>query len=378
MINNDDFIKFRKELHSHPELSGQESDTKQRVKDFVSQFNPNQTLEIGQNGILFVFKGKTPGKSILVRAELDALPIQEVNTFPHRSKVDHVSHKCGHDGHMAILARLAYRLSQQTPEKGICYLLYQPAEETGEGAKEIINTSVFNSLNIDCAIALHNIPGYPLHSVIVRNGIFTPAVSSMIVKFIGKTSHAAEPENGINPAEAITDFIKKALTLIQSDEDKPGFFLVTPVHINMGEKSYGISAGYGEVHLTIRAQQNALLAKKSFELESSANRLANKYKLEVEIERTQEFKANVNDRNVNDAIRHAAKDLRLECIERNTPMKWGEDFGLFTESFPGAMFGLGSGVYQPALHNSDYDFPDELIETGSNLFYSVVTDFLND
>lgn len=377
MINKDVFINFRKDLHRNPELSGQEHDTKTRVIDFVSQFNPNQVLELGENGIIFVFKGNRSGKSVLVRAELDALPIHEVNIFPHRSQIDHVSHKCGHDGHMAILARLAYLLSRNPLKQGICYLLYQPAEETGQGAKEIINTPIFQNLKIDHVIALHNIPSYPLHSVIVRNGVFTPAVSSMIVKFKGKTSHAAEPERGINPAEAIADFIKKSLTLIQRDEDKPGFFLVTPVHINMGEKSYGLSAGYGEVHLTIRAQQNALLTRKSFNLENFANQIANKHRLELEIEWTQEFKATLNDKNVVDAIRESAKSLNLECIERNSPMRWGEDFGLFTENIPGAMFGLGSGLNHLSLHSSDYDFPDELIETGSNLFYTVLSDFLN-
>lgn len=370
------FINFRKELHQHPEVSSQEAETKKKVFHFIQQFQPNEVIEAGDHGIIFRFGGKEKGKSIMIRAELDALPIQEVNDFEYKSINQGVSHKCGHDGHMAILARLAYRLSSQKLKRGSCYLLYQPAEETGEGAKAVFKSEAFQKISIDRIIALHNIPSYPLHSIIIKENAFTPAVSSIIVKFKGKTSHAAEPESGLNPAEAMAQYLQQAVSLTQSDWQKDDFFLITPVYQIMGEKSYGVSAGYGEVHLTIRAWDNDLLQQQSKRLEHIARNCCKEYGLEAAISWTQEFKANNNDPECVAAIRAAAQSCDLPIIERKKPMKWGEDFGLFTTKLKGAMFGLGSGENQPALHNPDYDFPDELIETGSRIFEKIVRDFL--
>jgi len=375
-VELEDFITFRKTLHQHPEVSGDERHTRDRVLHFVKQFHPDTIIPAGKNGLIFVYEGNEPGRAILLRAEMDALPIQEVNKMEHVSTVDNVSHLCGHDGHMAILSRVAFHLSKEKIQKGTVYLLFQPAEETGEGAKEVYASKPFRKLKIDQVIALHNVPAYPLNSIIVKENTFTPAVSSIIVHFKGKTSHAAEPEMGVNPAEAIAAYIKRSLALAQPQQDKEDFFLVTPIYMQMGEKSYGVSAGYGEVHLTIRSTDNHLLHKKSKELEEIAGELATQFGLGYSIRWTQEFSANENDAEVVDDIRKAAKALDLKLIERSSPMKWGEDFGLFTSHYKGAMFGLGAGVHQPALHNPDYDFPDELIETGSRVFEQLIRDFL--
>lgn len=372
-----DFIDFRHEVHQHPELSGEEYETKKRVARFIQMFNPDEIIEVGKTGLLFAFKGELPGKSIMIRAELDALPIQEINELPYKSIIENISHKCGHDGHLTILARLAFLLSQQKLIKGTAYLLFQPSEENGMGAKEVFASEKFREIHIDRVVALHNIPGYPIKSIILRNGSFTPAVRSIIVKFTGKTSHAAEPENGYNPGWAMADFLKEALTISNNNIHQDEFFLVTPVYTCMGEKSYGVSAGYGEVHLTVRSWRNNLLLEKSRILESLARKIGEENHLEIEIEWLQEFKANENKDEVVNDIRKAAKSLGLQIIERETPMKWGEDFGLFTELYEGAMFGLGSGENQAALHNPDFDFPDELIETGSLIFEKIVREYLN-
>ncbi|HEU0227713.1 MAG TPA: M20/M25/M40 family metallo-hydrolase, partial [Arachidicoccus soli] len=130
-------------------------------------------------------------------------------------------------------------------------------------------------------------------------------------------------------------------------------------------------------HLTVRSWRNNLLLEKSRILESLARKIGEENHLEIEIEWLQEFKANENKDEVVNDIRKAAKSLGLQIIERETPMKWGEDFGLFTEHYEGAMFGLGSGENQAALHNPDFDFPDELIETGSLIFEKIVREYLN-
>lgn len=376
-LTTQDFQDFRRLLHKHPEVSEFEFETKKRIQEFIAPLKPDVSLEVGQTGLLFGF-GNSTGKSIMIRAELDALPIQEINTFEHQSVFEGVSHKCGHDGHSVILCRLGYNLSKNQPDNGMVYLLFQPAEENGMGAKEVSADSKFQNLKIDAVVSLHNTPGFPMGQVGIRKGAFTPAVRSMIVKFHGKTSHAAEPEKGINPALAMAEFLTDALRLATTDINDDNFFLVTPVYTTMGEESYGISAGYGEVHLTIRSWDNKLLEQKSLELEKVALTLCKAHGLRAEVSWTQEFQANNNDSEIVDLIEKSATELQMDIKHLATPMKWGEDFGLFTENFKGAMFGLGSGINQPALHNPDYDFPDELIVIGSDVFEQIARNFLNE
>lgn len=373
-----DFIAFRRSLHQHPELSGHEKETRNSVLEFLNPTLPNKIVTLRDSMGLLLFYGKPEeGSQIMVRCELDALPIQETNSFAYRSQKEGVSHKCGHDGHMAILSRLAFLLSKNRPQNGCVTLLFQPAEENGMGAKAVFEELSFQKLAFDLVIALHNVPGYEEKSILIRKGAFTPAVCSLIIRFKGKTSHAAEPENGFNPAEAMAKYILKALSLNNPDVDDKNFLLITPVYQMLGDKSYGVSAGYGEVHLTIRSWRNDLLSETLAHLCDTADQIGADYHLQIENEQLQEFRANQNDAEVVKLIARAAENLQLKTQILSEPMKWGEDFGLFTEHFKGAMFGLGAGNGHPALHNPDYDFPDSLIETGSNLFFEIINQYFH-
>ena len=161
--------KLRKELHQYPEVSGSESATAQRIKKFIETHHPTTIIDkIGENGLAAVYEFSKSGPSITIRCELDALPIQEENTFSHQSKNKGISHKCGHDGHMAIVAGLIFWIKEQKFKSGKIILLFQPAEETGQGAYQIIEDSRFQKLNTDYIFALHNIPGEPLHLSLIH------------------------------------------------------------------------------------------------------------------------------------------------------------------------------------------------------------------
>ncbi|WP_312818301.1 amidohydrolase [Kaistella carnis] len=367
-------LTLRKHLHQNPELSGFEFQTAKTIAAFLKQYSPDELLENLGNGtgIIAVYHpDKEVKQTIMFRCELDALPIQEINEFDHRSDVDEVSHKCGHDGHMSIMCSLAKKLSEKRMKHTKVVLLFQPAEENGEGAVAIYNDSRFKELNPDQVFALHNLPGYDHHDIVVKNHTFTCAVNSIIVKLQGRTAHAGEPENGENPALAIAEIINQFNTKIQPDPTKEKFTVLTPIYITMGTEDYGISAGYGEIHYTFRRAANAEMKELEIELEEIAVKAAAKYKLQPEISWTQRFSANENDPSAVDFVRKAANDLKFNLIEREVPFQWGEDFGIFTEHFKGAMFGLGSGKETPNLHNPDYDWPDEITETGAQIFYKI-------
>lgn len=371
-------VKLRKVLHKHPELSGHETETAKRIAGFLGSYKPTKLIEgIGGTGVAAVYTYFDSGPTVLVRCELDALPIEEVNTFDYKSEVDGISHKCGHDGHMTIVAGVAAHLSKNRPKVGKVILLFQPAEENGEGAKAILEDPQFEEIKPDYVIALHNLPGYAKHQIVCRANSFTASVQSIIIKLHGRTSHAGEPDLGINPALAIAEILQETHAL-QISRDKVDFKQVTPIQIEMGEEAYGISAGYGEVKLTIRTWDSETMVALAADCEKVANKIGKKYKLKVEIDWTQFFAANQNNTEMVDVIREAAMLNKFEYIDKEEPFRWGEDFGLFTEKYKGAMFGIGAGEKSPALHNPDYDFPDEIIPTGVRMFTTIIDQLLKE
>ncbi|MBU2268664.1 MAG: amidohydrolase, partial [Bacteroidetes bacterium] len=239
MIN--ELVQIRQYLHQHPEISGQELETSKFLLKKIKAFKPSQLIEnIGGSGFLVVYDSGEDGLSLLFRTELDGLPIQETSELSYQSVLKGNGHQCGHDGHMTILIGLAQEISKNPLTKGKVSLLFQPAEETGEGAEAVLNDSKFNQLYFDEVFALHNLPGEEFGSIVVKNQAFTAAVKSIIIKLKGKTAHAAEPENGINPALAVADILQKTTELSHNDPKADDFGLITPIHVNIGEKAYGV------------------------------------------------------------------------------------------------------------------------------------------
>lgn len=372
---NETLTAFRQDLHKHPELSGQEHQTQEKIRAILLEFGANSARKVAQTGLLYSFTFGD-GPHILVRVDIDALPIQETNAFKHRSSIEGVSHMCGHDGHTAIGVGLIAKLLKHPLSAGSVDVLFQPAEEIGEGAKAVLSDPNFNISSYDYAIALHNIPGAPLHQLLWKSGSFTPAVQSIAIRLFGKTSHAAQPLKGINPAYAISEIIHMAKTLEVVDERHPDYALITPIHAQLGSIDYGVSPGYGEVHFTVRSWEQEKMERITEVFLNLVGTIADTNNLKMEKEFVAVFSSNKNDSFVTQCIVAAAQKLELEATERSRPFPWGEDFGLFTQNVPGAMFGLGSGSNTAALHNPDYDFPDDLIPTGVNLFYSSIEEIV--
>ena len=367
----DDLVAIRQYLHAHPEVSGNEHNTQKYLLGLLEELNTDNVQQVGGTGILVTFKGNTAGRDLLLRGDIDALPIEETNDFSYRSVIKGVSHKCGHDGHGTIMYGLCKQYSATRPEKGDVYILFQPAEENGRGAKAVEDSGVLDTINIDLVFALHNVPAYPLHTVVCREGSFTPSVTTLIASFKGYTAHAAEPWNGRNPAAAMSEYLLESLKHNLERKDKHEFVTVTPVHTEMGELSYGVSAGEGSVHLTIRADSNERLQSSLEEIMNIGKELAGKYELTVTYEEKETFESNQNATEAVNYIQSAAAELKLAYQDKDEPFRWGEDFGLFTNRIKGAMFGVGSGEDCKPLHHPAYDFPDEILPTCINMFLTI-------
>lgn len=367
-----ELINFRRELHTYPELSGVEKATAERIIRKLKRYKPSQIIEnLGGYGVAAIFDSGKSGKTILFRADTDALPIQEVNDFPHKSVYEGVSHKCGHDGHSTILVGLAKKLYQQPLRRGKMILLFQPAEEIGAGAKAVLNDKRFVEFQPDYTFALHNVPGYPKGQIVCRKGTFNPAVISVSIKMQGKQAHAAQQENGINPDQAIASLIQQIHQLHNPVLTSDNYLKVTTIYSRIGSKDYGISAGEGELHYTIRCWTKDKLDAVKDKLIDLVRTVCHQYQLTFSLNWMHYFAANINAAYAVDCIEKAAKINQFEYQNKPLPFQWGEDFGLFTEKVPGAMFGLGAGLDSPALHHNNYDFPDEIIPYGVNTFYSI-------
>jgi amidohydrolase len=299
------------------------------------------------------------------------LPIDEENAFEHKSVYENISHKCGHDGHMSIVSGLIPILSENKIKKGKVVLLFQPAEETGQGASLVLSDAKFTKLKPDFAFALHNLPGFKKNQIIIKKDVFASASKGLIIRLKGKTSHAGEPERGITPSLAVAELIQE-ITALPKNKIIQDFSLVTIIHSRIGERAFGTTPGYAELMATLRSYKDEDINKLTDLSEQLINRIAADHKLKYEIEWVEEFPSTKNDNDCVEIISQCAEENNLRINEIDKPFRWSEDFGHFTHNYKGALFGLGSGINQPQLHNPDYDFPGEIISTGTKMFYSII------
>jgi len=368
---NRNIIELRHFLHKYPEVSNREYKTMETITGFVNTSSPDEVLPICKTGKAFIYKGKLPGKTLMFRAELDALPITEHSSHSYASVNKNVAHLCGHDGHMAILAGLSQMIAAKRPERGKVILLFQPAEEVEQGARDVVGDPVFQSMEADYIFALHNIPGAEKHRILLKTGSFAAASKGMTIKLIGKTSHAAEPENGISPENAISMIIKNFHELWQKKQLFKDMVLLTIIHICMGEISFGTSPGYAELRITLRAFENDDMERLTREAEKIIHGISEMEKLRYEIAYNEVFPATVNNPDCVNIAARAAKEHNLKVEFLQKPFKWSEDFAYYTQKYNTCLFGLGGGVHLSQLHNPDYDFPDEIMDTGMKVFYKI-------
>lgn len=223
-----------------------------------------------------------------------------------------------------------------------------------------------------CVTIVVSCVGYPLGQIILRKGAFTASVRSMKICIHGKTSHAAEPENGINPSLTIANILLQLEKISNNVMDSDMFRVITPVHVMIGEVAYGVSAGYGEIHLTVRTWTESEMVVLVQEIMEILDTNTTHSKTTYTVGWTDTFRANENTEDAVDILERSASTYNYNVHHSPHAMKWGEDFGAFTQSNRGSFFGIGAGEGHAALHNDDYDYPDELLSIGLSMFVGVL------
>jgi amidohydrolase len=373
-MSSPELIRKRKELHRHPELSGREEETAARIEKWLNELKPDELItHLGGTGLIARFKasGQT-NKTILFRAELDAIAVNEASDIEYSSEANDVMHGCGHDGHMVILLGLAQWVAENRPQNTDTLILFQPAEETGEGAGRVLTDPRFQKFEIDHAFALHNLPGFKENSVILREGVFASASTGLEVSLQGKSSHAAYPEQGVNPAGEVLDILSGTQSVFNNFSRKNRLNKAVCSFIRLGNQAFGISPGNASIGFTLRSPEDDQLREVLGELKKIFNEAARSFKGTVSISLREPFSATVNDPEGVRIVREASKDAGLIVHDMENPFPWSEDFGAFGEHCPVTLFGLGSGQNHPPLHSESYDFNDRLINTAVELFSQII------
>ena len=341
------------------ELSHEEESTAGLVESRLRSLRPSRLLTgLGGHGLLALYDSGRPGPSVMLRCELDGLPIPESRDDGEGHRP--VSHRCGHDGHMAMMIGVASGLSTDPPDRGRVGLLFQPAEEQGEGAALVLLDPFFEDASFDQVFALHNLPGFPVGQIVIRDGPLASASEGMIVELRGASSHAAEPEKGRSPAGAFSSLVSALPGVPGGDPALRQAARVTVIHARLGEIAFGTTPGEAVVMATLRASTDEVMSRLRSECEHVSREITSDVGIDCRIGYTQRFPATSNAPEAVRAVREAAGRAGLSIHEPDGPFLWSEDFGHFTARYGGALFGLGAGEHHPPLHHPDYSFPDGL------------------
>lgn len=353
---------LRKKLHENPEPSMQEEKTQHILQEFIKR---HTTFEVVDKGVWFYAVKKAEKKSgkapIAFRADMDAVC----------GKDGKPGHYCGHDGHSSILCGVALYLSkrEELPDRDV-YLIFQPGEEIGAGAK--ICKELLAEKQIGEIYGLHNIPGYPKNQVLLRKGTFACASTGLSIRMTGTPSHAAYPEAGRNPAIPMAKLLLEIERITKEMQVRENFVRMTVIGADVGSANYGVSAFEGTLRLTVRAEKEDAFDTYVNEIKALAATLAEENQLTIAIEEIERFPATENhDANV-DKLRACAEKLQFPVTELAQPMRWSEDFGYYLQEVPGAFFGVGDGEDHAQLHTAEYEFPDEIMKTAVAMLVGLI------
>ena len=333
------------ELHSNPEESEKEIKTKEIIKNFIKNNTDFEIFDL-DGGFYCTYINKNNKKNILVRTDYDAV-----------SNGETPRHLCGHDGHTAALCALLYKVYKNGCDNNV-YFLFQGAEENGCGAKKCMD--VFKN-NIDEAYGVHNLPGFEFGKIYTSLDTFALASCGLGLVFEGKPSHAAYPENGISPCNALFKIVEY-LNCHNVDGN-----MSTICGGNFGPRNFGTSAHNGEIYMTLRSTSFEKLKKFKNDIISLATKLAQNDGLELRCESDDVFPDVTNNSDCAKKILDLMDGVLLE-----SPMRWSEDFGWYLKENKGAFMGVGAGNI-PALHTKDYCYPKELIEITANKLFCLVS-----
>lgn len=357
-------VALRHDLHAHPELSGHEERTARVVADALKRHGiPFVTKVGGSHGIVATIEGKGKGPTFALRGDMDALPIREENQVPYRSKVEGVMHACGHDGHTANLLGSAFVLNAiRDSFPGKVKLLFQPAEETVDGAELMIAGDAL--AGVDAILMLHGWPDLTPGKIGVRNGPTMASSDSWTLKIEGKGGHAAYPHTSIDPIIVGTQIVQTMQTVV-SREISPVAPVVVSITMFHAGTARNVIPFTAEISGTVRTLDKELRNSMEERLTRIIAGICQATRATYTFDYSYGTPVTINDARISDLVREVGREVigAENVVELAEPTMGAEDFAYYLERIPGAMFRLGTGC-PSLLHTPKYDFGDSPLETG--------------
>ncbi len=372
-----EMTQWRRALHQKPEIAFEEEWTSDFIAEKLESFGIEIHRGLAKTGIVGVVRGKVPGKrAIGLRADMDALEIEEANTFTHRSQHPGKMHACGHDGHSAMLLGAAKHLAENPDFAGTVYLIFQPAEENEGGARVMIEEGLFDQFPMEAVYGMHNAPGYAVGQLDLRDGPMLANFDIFDIEIQGSGAHGAEPHLGVDPIIVQANLINALQTICSRNVDplESAVLSVTQVH---GGDTYNVIPEKVTVRGTVRTFKPEVQDLVELGINRVAEHIGQAFGATISVNYERRYPALVNHTEHFELCTQAAVRVFGEGnVITDTPMDMGgEDFAFMLQQKPGCYVYIGNGVGSKGgcmVHNPNYDFNDDILSRGASYWVTLV------
>ena len=379
-------VAVRRDIHAHPELCFEEQRTSDLVAAKLTEWGIEVHRGLGTTGLVGIIKNGTSSRSIGLRADMDALPVHEANTFAHASQHVGKMHACGHDGHTTMLLAAAQHLAKHRNFDGTVVLIFQPAEEGGGGAREMIKDGLFEKFPVDAVFGLHNWPGMAVGKLAVSAGPVMASSNEFKITIQGKGCHAALPHNGIDPVPIACQMVQGFQTIITRNKKPVDAGVISVTMIHAGEAT-NVVPDSCELQGTVRTFSIEVLDLIEKRMKQVAESICTAFDAQCEFEFHRNYPPTINSATEADFARQVMGGIvGADHVVNQEPTMGAEDFSYMLQAKPGAYVFIsnGDGAHREmghgggpcTLHNPSYDFNDDLIPLGGTYWVELATQWL--
>jgi len=376
-----EFIQLRRDIHRHPELAFEEHRTAELVANKLEAWGYEVHRGLGGTGVVGTLKRGTSTRSVGLRADMDALPIQEASGAEWASTKPGLMHACGHDGHTAMLLAAAHELAHNAEFDGVLNLIFQPAEEGGGGALRMMQDGLFERFPCDAIFAMHNMPGVPVGKFVFRSGSAMASSDYVTIRVIGTGGHGGMPHRASDSLVAAASIVMALQTVVSRNVDPLHTAVVTVGSIQAG-KANNVIPALATLELSVRALDPGVRKLLEQRIKAIATSQAESFGVKAEVDWKEGYCVLVNSEQETEFARQVALDLvgADRVVLNGPPLTGSEDFAFMLEKVPGSYLLIGNGDGDSAgacmVHNPGYDFNDDNIATGSDYWRHLVKTYL--
>lgn len=374
----DEMIELRRRIHAHPELGFEEFVTSDLVADCLQRWGYAVHRGLGGTGVVGTLSNGD-GKALGLRADMDALPIQETSGLSYASKIEGKMHACGHDGHTATLLAAAKYLAEHKPFKGTLHLIFQPAEEGLGGAREMLKDGLFELFPCDAVFALHNMPGYPVGKFGFLAGPFMASSDTVTIRVSGQGGHGAVPHKAVDPVVVCASIVMALQSVVSRNVNPLDMAVVTVGAIQAGNAP-NVIPDSAQMRLSVRALKEDVRDLLQSRITALAQVQAQSFGACAEVDYNRRYPVLVNHRDETELAREVAREWLGESglIDNMVALTGSEDFAFLLEKCPGCylIIGNGEGEGSCMVHNPGYDFNDDCLPLAATFWVKLTERFL--